>query len=114
MKNIVKYAGRAAAGALPAALVAEVGMPALGAVVFLAILVVRVICWIIGSGDCSERVTRMILARTGAPDARRRLVFARVPSAACASPFPVEQMSAGELCADPGTPGHAWRVSRGT
>jgi hypothetical protein len=67
VKNILKYAGRAAAGALPAALVAEVGMPALGAVVFLAILVVRVICWIIGSGDRSERVTRMILARTGAP-----------------------------------------------
>lgn len=63
--NILKHAGRTAAGALPAALLAELGMPALGALVFLAIAVLAVICWVIASGDRTDRVSQMMLARRG-------------------------------------------------
>jgi hypothetical protein len=68
VKNALKYAGRAVAGMLPAALLVRLGMPALAALVFLVVLVLGVICWIIGSGARSDRVTRMILAWRG--DAR--------------------------------------------
>jgi hypothetical protein len=67
LRTMLKHTARAAAGILPAAVLAGLGMPALGALVFLAVLVLGVICWIIGSGDRSERVTRMILARAGDP-----------------------------------------------
>ena len=65
MKNALKHAGKVAAGMLPAALLAGLGITALGALVFLAVLVLGVVCWIISSGDRSDRVTRMILARWG-------------------------------------------------
>jgi hypothetical protein len=68
MKKAVKYAARTATGMLPAALFVRLGLPALGALVFLAVLVLGVICWIISNGDRSDRVTRIILARQG--DAR--------------------------------------------
>ena len=68
MKDALKHAGRAAAGMLPAALLARLGMPALAALVFLAILVLGVTCWIISDPARSDRVTRMMLARQG--DAR--------------------------------------------
>ena len=63
--NILKHAGWTAAGALPAALLAELGMPALGALVFLAIVVLAVICWVIASGDRTDRVSRIMLAGRG-------------------------------------------------
>ena len=47
------------------ALLAELGMPALGALVFLAIVVLAVICWVIASGDRTDRVSQMMLARRG-------------------------------------------------
>ena len=53
---------------LPAALLARLGVPALAALVFLAILVLGVICWIISDPERSERVNRMLLAKRG--DAR--------------------------------------------
>ena len=62
---MLRHAGRTAAGVLPAALPAELGMPALGALVFLAIVVLAVICWVIASGDRTDRVSQMMLARRG-------------------------------------------------
>ena len=41
------------------------GTPALAALVFLAVLMLGVICWIIGSDDRSGRVNRILLARQG-------------------------------------------------
>jgi hypothetical protein len=68
VKTILKHAGGAAAGMLPAALLVRLGMSALAAVVFLVVLVLGVICWIISSDDRTDRVNRMLLARQG--DAR--------------------------------------------
>jgi hypothetical protein len=65
LNNMLKRAGQVTAGALPAAVLAGLGLPALGALVFLAVLMLGVICWIINSEDRSARVTRMILARHG-------------------------------------------------
>jgi hypothetical protein len=64
-KTVLKHAGKAAAGVLPTALLAGLGMPALGALVFLAVLVLVVACWVIGSGDRTERVSRILLAGRG-------------------------------------------------
>lgn len=68
MKNVLKHAGQAAAGMLSAALLARLGEPALAALVFLAILVLGVACWIISNPERSDRVNRMLLASRG--DAR--------------------------------------------
>ena len=68
MKGAVKSSGRLVAGLLPATLLLRLGMPALAALVLLAVLLLGVICWIIGSGDRSDRVYRMMLAGRG--DAR--------------------------------------------
>ena len=65
MKNVLKQAGGMAAGLLPAALLAHLGMPALAALVFLAVLVLGVICWIVSNDDRCERVSRIMLARRG-------------------------------------------------
>jgi hypothetical protein len=65
---MLRHAGKAAAGMLPTALIARLGWPALGALVFLAVLGLGVICWIISSDDRANRVTRIMLARRG--DAR--------------------------------------------
>jgi hypothetical protein len=65
VKNALKPAARAAAEMLPAAVLARLGMPALAALVFLAVLVLGVICWVISSPHCSERVARLMLARRG-------------------------------------------------
>jgi hypothetical protein len=62
---MLRRAGRAAAGALPAALVAGLGLPALGAVVFLAACVLAVTCWVIASGERTDRVSQLMLARRG-------------------------------------------------
>ena len=68
MNNVLKHAGRAAAGTVPAAIFIRLGMPTLAAAVFLAVLVLGVACWIISSDDRTGRVNRMMLARRG--DAR--------------------------------------------
>ena len=78
MKSALKHAGRAAAGMLPAALLVRLGMPALAAVVFLAVLVVGVTCWIISSDDRTDRVNRIMLAGQG--DARSLEPGASAPS----------------------------------
>ncbi len=65
MKIALKHVGRAVAGMLPTAVLARLGMPALAAVVFLAVLVLGVACWVISNPDRSDRVIRMMLARRG-------------------------------------------------
>jgi hypothetical protein len=68
VKNAVKPIARAAAGMLPAAALAGLGLPALGAMVFLAVLALAVTCWIISSPDRADRLNRLLLATRG--DAR--------------------------------------------
>ena len=65
MKSALKHTAPVVAGMLPAAVLVRLGMPALAALVFLAVLVLGVICWVISSPDRSERVARMMLARRG-------------------------------------------------
>ncbi len=65
MMSALKHAGRTLAGMLPAAVLVRLGMPALAALVFLAVLVLGVICWVIASDDRSGRVNRILLARQG-------------------------------------------------
>jgi hypothetical protein len=65
MKSALKHAGRAAAGMLPAAVLVRLGMPALVTLVFVAVLMIGVICWIISSDDRTDRVNRIMLARRG-------------------------------------------------
>jgi hypothetical protein len=84
MKSGLKHAGRAAAGMLPAALVVRLGMPALAALVLLAVLVIGVICWIINSDDRTGRVNRMMLARHG--DARCLETDRSAPSSPASRP----------------------------
>jgi hypothetical protein len=65
MKNVLKHASRAIAGMLPAALLVQLGVPVLAALVFLAVIVLGVACWIISDPERSDRVNRMLLARRG-------------------------------------------------
>lgn len=60
----LRHAGKGA-GVLSTAVIAGLGLPALGALVFLAVLGLGVICWIISSDDRANRVTRIMLARRG-------------------------------------------------
>ncbi len=66
--SAVRRAGRVVAGLLPAAALVRLGAPALVSAVILAVLALVAACWVIASGDRSDRVTRMIYARHG--DAR--------------------------------------------
>jgi len=60
-----------AAGALSAVvLVAGLGLPALGGLVFLAVLVLGVACWVIGSEDRTDRVSQVLFAWRGNADCR--------------------------------------------
>jgi hypothetical protein len=63
--TMLRHAGKMAAVALPAGLVAGLGLPALGALVFLAVLALAVACWVISSGDRTNRVSQILLARRG-------------------------------------------------
>jgi hypothetical protein len=64
-----RYAAKAAAGLIPAAAVARLGMPALGALVLLAVLILAFVCWVIVSQDRTNRVSQLLLARRGTPAA---------------------------------------------
>lgn len=68
MKNTLKHVGQGAVGMVPAALLLRLGMPALAALVFLAVLALGVICWVISDQCRSDRMNRMLLAGRG--DAR--------------------------------------------
>ncbi len=62
---VLRRAGKVAAGVMPAALVAGIGLPALGALVFLAVLAAGVACWVLGSDVRADRVSRVLLAWRG-------------------------------------------------
>ena len=49
--EVLRHADKLAAGAVPVALVARLGLPALGGLVLLAILALGAACWVIGSSD---------------------------------------------------------------
>jgi hypothetical protein len=59
---VLRWAGKPAAGIAPAALVVRLGLPALGALVFLAAGTTR---WLLGSDARAERVSRVLLAWRG-------------------------------------------------
>jgi len=85
--TMLRRACSIAAGIVPAAIVAGLGMPALGALVFLAVLAIAAICWVIGNEDRTERASRLLLARRGdasclAP--RKRLQTGRAPKTTAA------------------------------
>jgi hypothetical protein len=61
----IRRVGKVAAGAVSATLIARLGLPALGALVFLAVLVLGTACWVIGSKDRTDRVSRVLLAWRG-------------------------------------------------
>jgi hypothetical protein len=63
--EVLRRAGKVAAGAVPVALVARLGLPALAALVFLAVLVTGVACWVFGSDARADRVSRVLLAWRG-------------------------------------------------
>jgi hypothetical protein len=66
MKNALKHAGQAVAGMLPAAILVQLGVSVLAAVVvFVAVLVLGAACWVVSSPDRSDRVIRMMLAMRG-------------------------------------------------
>ena len=62
---MLRQAFKVAAGMAPAALVAGLGLPALGALVFLTALVLGAACWVISSADRTDRVSQILLAQRG-------------------------------------------------
>ena len=80
---VLRRAGKVAAGVAPAALVAGLGLPALGGLIFFAVLVLGVACWVIASRDRTDRISRMLLAWRGNADclARDSAVSPSVPAA---------------------------------
>jgi hypothetical protein len=81
---VLRRAGKVAAGTVPAALVAGLGLPALGTLVFLAVLAAGLACWLFGSDARTDRVSRVLLAWRGDPG---RLT-ASGPAAAPPAPRP--------------------------
>jgi hypothetical protein len=66
--GVVRYAGRAAAPVSVLALLAGLGLPAVAAAAVLAVLVLAAVCWVLASGERSDRTARIILGLRG--DAR--------------------------------------------
>jgi hypothetical protein len=52
---------------IPMSLLARLGLPAIGALVFLTVLAAGVACWVLGSDDRAARVSRVLLAWRGNP-----------------------------------------------
>jgi hypothetical protein len=65
MRGGLKAAGRAVAGVFSAAVVARLGMPALGALVLVTVMLITVACWVIRSRARTDRVSRLLLACHG-------------------------------------------------
>ena len=63
----LRWAGKVATRVMPAALMARIGLPAIGALVFLAVLAAGMACWVLGSDDRADRVSRVLLAWRGNP-----------------------------------------------
>jgi hypothetical protein len=64
---MLRHVGKIAAGAVPVVALARLGLPALGALVFLAVLTAGVTCWLLGSDARADRVSRVLLAWRGNP-----------------------------------------------
>jgi hypothetical protein len=64
----LRHAARASAPASALAVLAGLGWPAAAAFAGLAVLALAAACWVIGSRERSDRVSRILLARRG--DAR--------------------------------------------
>jgi len=62
MMAALRHVGKLAAGAALGGLMARLGLLALGVLVFLAVLVAGVTCWVFGSDVRTERVSRVLLA----------------------------------------------------
>jgi hypothetical protein len=67
----LKLAGKTAAGAVPLAQLARLGLPALAGLLAFAALVLAAMCWILSSDARSGRVTRVLQAcRSGTASAQ--------------------------------------------
>jgi len=62
-----RHVGKVVAGAFPAVVLARLGLSALGTVVFLAVLVAGVTCWLLGSDARAARASQVLLAWKGNP-----------------------------------------------
>ncbi len=62
---MLRRAGRVAAGVVPAAMAARLGLPALGTLVLLGVLGVWAAWWVFRSAARAERVSRVLLAWRG-------------------------------------------------
>ena len=62
---VLRPVGKFLAATASTAVMAEFGLPALGALVFLVALVLAVACWVIRSDVRADRVSRMLLAWRG-------------------------------------------------
>jgi hypothetical protein len=62
---VLRHASKVAAGVVPAVLATRLGWPALGTLVFLAILTAGVTCWVLGSDARTARVSKVLLAWRG-------------------------------------------------
>jgi hypothetical protein len=65
MMAALRWACKVTTGVAPAALVVGLGLPALAGLILLAVLVLGVACWVIGSEDRTEHVSQMLLAWRG-------------------------------------------------
>ena len=61
------YAAKVAAGLIPAAAVAGLGLPALGALVLVVVLILAFACWVIGNQNRTNRVSEILRARRSVP-----------------------------------------------
>lgn len=71
MTVMLSRAGKIMAKTVPVALIAGIGLPALGALLFLAVLATGMACWVLGNDARAERVSRVLLAWRGNPGSLR-------------------------------------------
>ena len=64
----LRHIGKVFAGAVPAVALARLGLPALAALVFLAVLTAGVTCWLLGSDARTARVSQVLRAWKGRPE----------------------------------------------
>jgi hypothetical protein len=64
---MLRHVGKVAAGIIPAAALARLGLPALGTLIFLAVLGAGVTCWLLGSDARTARISQVLLAWRGNP-----------------------------------------------
>ena len=65
---VLRNIGKVAAGAAPAVALDRLGLPALAALVFLAVLTAGVTCWLLGSDARAARASQVLRAWKGHPE----------------------------------------------